>query len=51
MEAVGMQSRGACEKSKEETNALNEHIQKMLKEFVARYYSWQIFKAREFLTR
>ena len=31
MEAVCMQVKGACEKLKEETNAQNEHIRKMLK--------------------
>ena len=39
MEAVWMQVKGACEKLKEETNAKDEHIRKMLKEIVDRYYS------------
>ena len=39
MEAVWMQVKGACEKLKEETNAQDEHIRKMLKEMVDRYYS------------
>ncbi|MBW3041075.1 hypothetical protein [Prochlorococcus marinus] len=39
MEVVWMQIKGACEKLKEETNAQNQHIQKMLKEMVDRYYS------------
>ena len=39
MEVVWMQVKGACEKLKEETNAQNEHIRKMLKEMVDRYYS------------
>ena len=30
MEAVWMQIKGACEKLKEETNAKDEHIKKML---------------------
>ena len=32
MESVWMQVKGACEKLKEETNAQNEHICKMLQE-------------------
>ncbi len=39
MEAVWMQVKGACEKLKEETNAQDEHIKKMLKEMADRYYS------------
>ena len=39
MEAVWMQVKGACEKLKEETNAHNEHIRRMLKEMADRYYS------------
>ena len=39
MEAVWMQVKGACEKLKEETTAKDEHIRKMLKEMVYRYYS------------
>ena len=39
MEAVWMQVKGACEKLKEETNAKDEHIRKMLQEMVDRYYS------------
>ena len=38
MEAVWIQVKGACEKLKEETNAKNEHIRKMLKELSDRYY-------------
>ena len=36
---VWMQVKGACEKLKEETNAKDEHIRKMLKEMADRYYS------------
>ena len=39
MEAVWMQVKGACEKLKEETNAKDEHIRKMLIEMADRYYS------------
>ncbi len=39
MEAVWIQIRGACEKLKEETNAKDEKIIKMLKEITDRYYS------------
>ncbi len=39
MEAVWMQVKGACEKLKEETNAQDEHIRKMLQEMAYRYYS------------
>ena len=39
MEAVWMQVKGACEKLKEETNATNQHINKMLLEMADRYYS------------
>ena len=39
MESVCMQVKCACEKLKEETNAQNEHIRKMLKEMADRYYS------------
>ena len=38
MESVWMQVKGACEKLKEETNAQNEHIRKMLQEMSDRYY-------------
>ena len=38
MEAVWTQVKGACEKLKEETNAQNEHIRKMLQEMSDRYY-------------
>ena len=38
MEAAWMQVKGACEKLKEETNAQNEHIRKMLTEMADRYY-------------
>ena len=39
MEAVWMQVKGACEKLKEETNATNKHVKKMLLEVADRYYS------------
>ena len=39
MEAVWMQAKGACAKLKEETNAQDEHVRKMLKEIADRYYS------------
>ncbi len=39
MEAVWLQVKGACEKLKEETNAEDEHIRKMLNEMIQRYYS------------
>ena len=39
METVWMQVKCACETLKEETNAQNEHIRKMLKEMIDRYYS------------
>ena len=39
MEAVWIQIKGACEKLKEETNAKNEHIRKMLQEMADLYYS------------
>ena len=45
MEAVWMQVKGACEKLKEETNAQNEHVIKMLKEIADRFYSCIILKA------
>ena len=38
MEGVWMQVKGSCEKLKEETNAQNEHIRKMLQEMSDRYY-------------
>tara|TARA_B100000945_G_C20230766_1_gene525182 strand:+ start:507 stop:671 length:165 start_codon:yes stop_codon:yes gene_type:complete len=38
MEGVWMQIKGACEKLKEETNAQNEHIRKMLQEMSNRYF-------------
>ena len=38
MEVTWMQVKGACEKLKEETNAKNEHIRKMLNEMADRYY-------------
>tara|TARA_B100001029_G_C15057729_1_gene455758 strand:- start:2554 stop:2718 length:165 start_codon:yes stop_codon:yes gene_type:complete len=38
MEAAWMQVKGACEKLKEETNAQNVHIRKMLQEISDRYY-------------
>ncbi len=39
MEAVWMQVKCACEKLKEDTNAENGHIRKMLQEIIDRYYS------------
>ena len=39
MEAAWMQVKGACEKLKEETNAKDEQIRKMLKKMADRYYS------------
>ena len=39
MDAVWMQVKCACEKLKEETNAQDEHIRKMLREMADRYYS------------
>ena len=39
MESVWMQVKGACEKLKEETNAQDEHVRKMLQEMSDRYYS------------
>ena len=39
IEAVWMQVHGTCEKLKEETNAKDEHIRKILKEMADRYYS------------
>ena len=38
MEAVWMQVKGASEKLKEENNAQNEHIRKMLKEIADSFY-------------
>ncbi len=39
MEAVWMQVKGACDKLKEETNAKDEQVAKMLHEMIVRYYS------------
>tara|TARA_B100000902_G_scaffold316077_1_gene307314 strand:+ start:691 stop:855 length:165 start_codon:yes stop_codon:yes gene_type:complete len=39
MESIWMQGKGACEKLKEETNAQNEHIRKMLKEMPECYFA------------
>ena len=39
VEAVWMKVKAACEKLKEETNAKDEHISKMLQEMADRYYS------------
>ncbi len=39
MEAVWLQIKGACEKLKEETNATDATIRKMLKEMADCYYS------------
>ena len=49
MEAVWMQVKGACEKLKEETNAQDEHIRKMLKEMADCYYSWNVYYLRSLL--
>ena len=49
MEAVWMQVKGACEKLKEETNAQDEHIRKMLQEMADRYYSWNVYYLRSLL--
>ncbi len=38
MEVVWMQVKGECEKFKQETNAKDDHIRKMLKEIADRYY-------------
>ena len=38
MEAVWMKAKGGCEKLKEETNAKDEYIRKMLQEMADRYY-------------
>ena len=37
MESVWMQIKGGCEKLKEEKNAQNEHVKKMLEEIADRY--------------
>ena len=39
METVWMQVKAACERLKEETNAKDEHVAKMLLEIARRYYS------------
>jgi len=39
MEVVWMQVKGACEKPKEETNATEGHVAKMLQEIADLYYS------------
>jgi len=39
MTVVWMQIKGACEKLKEETNATDKHVKKMLIEMTDRYYS------------
>ncbi len=39
MEIVWLQVKAACEKLKQETNAQNQHIRKMLLEMADRYYS------------
>ena len=39
MESVWMQVKGACEKLKEETNAQDKNIRKILKEMADRYYT------------
>ena len=39
MQVVWLQIKGACEKLKEETNATDKHINKMLIEMATRYYS------------
>ena len=38
MAAAWMQIKGACEKIKEDTNAQNKHIRKMLQKISDRYY-------------
>ena len=38
VEGIWIQVKGACEKLKEETNAQNENIRKMLQEMSDRYY-------------
>ena len=38
MEAVWMQVKGACEKLKEETNAKDEQVAKILREMADLYY-------------
>ena len=43
MEAVWMQVKGACEKLKEETNAKDEHIRKMLKEMADRFAFFSMY--------
>ena len=42
-----MQVKDACEILKEETNAKDEHIRKMLKEMAHRYYSSVILASLE----
>ena len=39
MEAVWMQVKGSCKKLKEETNAQDDNIRKMLQEMAYRYYA------------
>ncbi len=39
VEAVWIQVKAACDKLKQETNAQDEHIRKMLQEVSDRYYS------------
>ena len=39
MDTFWMQVKGACEKLKEETNATEVHVAKMLQEMAALYYS------------
>ncbi len=46
-----MQVKHVCEKLKEETNAQNEYIRKMLKEMADRYYSSKILKTLKIITR
>jgi len=38
MESVWMQLKGSCERMKEETNAKDEHIRKMLQEIADYFY-------------
>ena len=45
MEAVWMQVKSACEKLKEETNAQDEHIRKMLQE-LADFVQFNIYQSR-----
>ena len=39
MKSIWIQIKGACERLKEETNATDMHVKKMLLEMADRYYS------------